>query len=57
MTELISVAKYNSDDRPHTERVEGKEDQRQVKVKPRRKALSTTHENMYKTITTMHHPE
>lgn len=32
LTELISVAKYSSNDRPHTEGEEGKEDQRKVKV-------------------------
>ena len=51
MTELISVAKYSSNDRPHTGREEGKEDQRKVKVKSNLQALNTTpqhiHENMH----------
>lgn len=39
ITELISVAKYSSNDRPHTAREEGKEDQRKVKVKSSSLAL------------------
>lgn len=43
MTELISMAKYSSNDRPHTGREEGTEDQRKVKVKSSYLAPSTMH--------------